>query len=254
MRSLNNKTVVLTRDSTGNAAWASRLKSLGAQVYSLPTIETVPFEPTSQNKIIIKRLSDFEWLVFTSATSVRYFCGLLDTLESRWPLIGPKIAAIGTQTAHLIEQNGFQVDFQPTRSSGTALGEELTPVQGKRILIPRSDIASGDLAKLLSKRGGKVTTLPLYTTRITDTPDEEFLRKLNSDAIDFIVFASPSAVRGSSPRVADPSLLQIVRLMPAIAIGLSTATALHKADFRHVFTSRTPSLDGIIAVLQQLTS
>jgi uroporphyrinogen-III synthase len=252
MRSLNNKTVVLTRDSIGNAVWAKRLESLSAQVYSLPTIETAPLEPTAQNKAIIEHLSDFDWLVFTSGTSVRYFRGLLYVLGRRWPLARPKTATIGPQTAHLIEQNGFQVDFQPTRTSGTTLGEELTPVQGKHILLPRTDIASDDLATLLSKRGGDVTTLPLYTTHMIGAPDKEFLRKLKADAIDFIVFASPSGVRGFALQVADPNLLQKARLLPAIAIGPSTATALHEVDFRHVFTSRTPSLDGIIAVLHQL--
>jgi uroporphyrinogen-III synthase len=253
MRSLDSITVVLTRDRTGNTVWAARLKSRGVQVYSMPTIETVPLQPTAQNKVIIKHLSDFEWIVFTSAASVRYFRNLLYISGGQWPPARPKVAAIGTQTAHIIERNGFQANFQPTRSSGTALGEELTMVRGESILIPRSDIASGDLATLLSRRGAKVTTLPLYTTRMIETPDEKFLRMLKTDAIDFIVFASPSGVRGFSLRVAEPGLLSKARLISAIAIGPSTAAALHEVDFRHVFTSRTPSLDGIIAVLQQLT-
>lgn len=248
------KNVVLTRDTSGNATWGSRLESLGYHVYSLPTIKTVPLKLTDTQKDAIKHLTDFDWLLFTSANSARYFIGVLFQLGIKWPTEEPAVAAIGAQTAHYLEERGIRVTFQPTRANSTALGNELTPIEGARILLPQTDIASTDLARQLKGRGGEVTSLPIYTTQLIEKPDETFLQKLKAATISFLVFASPSSVQGFSARVTDLTLLREAKSIPAIAIGSSTATALENDGYLDIYTSRTPTIDGIITVLQQLIS
>jgi len=252
MREAGGVTVVLTRSAAGNAAWSARLRIANVQVYSLPTIETVPLTPTAQTESVLKQLSDFGWIVFTSASSVRYFLSLLSQLKIKLPTLGLHVAAIGVQTARLLKENNIRVDFQPSRSTSTALGKELEPVQGRQILLPRSLVASNELVKQLRSRGGKVTTLPLYATRSIDTPDKAFAQELAAASIDCIVFASPSAVRGFSRRVADPELLQKAKLIPVIAIGPTTAQALQSSGFQRIYVSREPSPVGILETLQDL--
>ncbi|HEY4160752.1 MAG TPA: uroporphyrinogen-III synthase [Candidatus Saccharimonadales bacterium] len=242
-------TVALTRSAAGNAAWSARLQAAGVQIYSLATIETVPLELAAQTKTTLKQLSDFDWIVFTSAASVRYFLSALNQLGIKLPATGLHVAAIGLQTARLLEENGIRVDFRPSRSTGVALGEELNPVQGRRILLPRSKIASGELPAQLRKQGGEVTALPLYTTRLIDAPDTVFARQLAAASIDCIIFASPSAVRGFFRRIAGPELLQKTKLIPVIAIGPTTAQALQHGGFQHIHVSREPSPDGILEIL-----
>ena len=245
-------TVALTRSASGNAAWLVRLQASGLQVYSLPTIETVPLEQTSEIECMLQRLSSFDWIIFTSGNSVQYFLSSLDQLGINLSTLAPQVAAIGIQTAHSLETNGIRVSFMPSVSIGTVLGTELEPVQGRRILIPQSDIASNELATRLRGREAEVTVLPLYTTRLIDTPDEEFSRSLAATRIDYIIFASPSAVRGFSRRVNEPGLLQKAKSLPVVAIGPTTAQALRDSGFRHILASREPLLDGILEILQRL--
>jgi uroporphyrinogen-III synthase len=248
------KSIVLTRDIESNAAWGAHLESLGFQVYSLPTIETIPLELTHSQKDAIKHLPDYDWLMFTSAKSVRYFISILSQHGVTWPPEKPLVAAIGIQTARLIEKRGIRVSFKPSRSNSVTFGNELTPVNGTHILFPHTDIASDDLATQLARRGGKVSSLSIYTTRLVEGADEAFLHRLAAAKVDVLVFASPSAVHGFSLRVTDPALLQEAKLIPSIAIGPSTESTLRKAEFKHIYTSRIPTLAGIVEVLQRLVS
>ncbi|HUB94005.1 MAG TPA: uroporphyrinogen-III synthase [Verrucomicrobiae bacterium] len=245
------KTVVLTRDTASNTAWGKRLEALGFHVYSLPTIETGPLNLDDQQKDILRHLSDFDWLVFTSAKSVRYFIGVLFQLGIQWPSDKPQVAAIGNQTALLIKERGMHVGFKPSQANSAALGNELTPINGMRILFPRSGIAPGDLARLLSKRGGDVISLPIYTTRLIEEPDEAFLKKLSASSIDYLIFASPSAVRGLSRQVASPGLFRKAKSLPIISTGPSTTKALHDEKFHHIHTCSIPSIEGVIEILKQ---
>lgn len=254
MASTNSKTIVLTRDSAGNADWGPRLEQLGFKVYSLPTIETSPLELDVEQKGITRHLSDYDWLVFTSAKCVQYFIGVLFQLEIKWPSDKPKVAAIGARTAQLIEGRDIRVNFIPTKSNSKTLGDELTQAKGARILLPHTDIASNNLATQLTGRGGKVTSLPIYTTQTIAKPDEAFSHRLVEETKDILVFASPSAVHGFSLRITGPTLLQEAKSLPAIAIGSSTASALDDAGYTNIYTSRTPTFEGIVEVLKRLVS
>lgn len=252
MDGLDNKNIVLTRDVEGNTIWGVRLKALGAKVYSLPTIETVSLELTTKNIAIAKHLSEFDWIIFTSAKTVSYFYDMLDKLGARRLSTSTKFAAIGPRTARQLEIIGARIDFLPSQSNSMVLGRELSPVRGKHILLPRTDIAPNELMNRLTDRGARVIALPLYTTRIINTPDADFMQKLRTRAMDSLIFASPSAVHGFSLRITDPELLRQAKQVPVVAIGPSTQAVLRKAGFQHIYTSPIPSIESIIGILQRV--
>lgn len=253
VKSLKHKLVVVTRSAAGNRAWASYLQALDAQVYSLPTIETAPLPLTADTAAILKRLADFDWLILTSANSIRYLRESTQRVGVQMQPKGLQIAVIGEQTAHAAKQAGLCIAFQPSRANSKTLGAELTPVRGKRILLPQTTIAPNDLAEALRIRGGTVTSLPLYRTNILDTPDEKLLKLLSDGKVDVLTFASPSAVHGFTERLTR-SCLQRAHELPAIAVGPEVAARLAESGFLHIYTSATPSIGGILNILQQLAS
>lgn len=249
---LQGKLVVLTRTESGNRAWTPYLQAQGTRVYCLPAIQTIPLSLGPQASAALGQAASFDWLVLTSAAGARYLfrtlAGLTDVPSLK---AGVQIAAIGPQTAHVLQTVGLVAAFVPSRPDSRTLGAELPLAPGQRVLLPRTTIASGELAETLRTRGGTVTAVPLYQTRTLDTPDEQFAQALQTRSVDYLTFASPSAVQGFCKRVTEP-YFSTARELPAVAIGPTVAAALSQHGFHSVYTSNAPSITGIIEILQQL--
>jgi len=247
----SSKLVVITRTTAGNRSWQKQLEAQGLLVYCLPTIETVALPLTTELSSVLNHLAEYDWLILTSATSARFMQKLAEQAGLRLPTQDIRVAAVGEQTARAARAAGLRVAFRPSKADSATLCAEIPPVQGSHILIPRTTIASEELAVALESRGARVTSLPIYETRTIDTPDTNFTELLRDNLVGYLTFASPSAVRGFSKRVTAP-YMQKAHQLPAIAIGHSVAVALSSAGFQQVHVSGTPTIDGIIKTLRQL--
>jgi len=245
-KSLKGKLIVLTRSTEGSAPWIKYLEERGARVYLFPAIEIAPVALTPKIKNILKNISDFDWVVFTSAAGVRALKELTATVKINIPRArAPKIAAIGVATAKAVRAAGYRVAFQPSTPSSAALAFELEPVRDRSILLLRTAIAPHDMHKVLTARGANVTELSIYKTVLRSDPDPKFEKLLARGRIDFLTFASPSAVRGFFKRV-PPALRARARTLPAIAIGASVAASLRKAGFKDVRTASEATIEGMM--------
>ena len=106
-------------------------------------------------------------------------------------------------------------------------------IAGKKIIFPRSDLASLDAPRLLRKRGAQVTTLTLYTTLSIAHRALPFSIK-NPPAI--ILFMSPSSVNSFSKQVHGSKLRQVVFEAEALCLGPTTARAAMKFGFTVIKT------------------
>ena len=70
--------IVVTRPREQAGTLCARLRDLGADVVSLPTIEIRPPEDWRPLDRTLERLDQYDWLIFTSANGVRYFIERLD--------------------------------------------------------------------------------------------------------------------------------------------------------------------------------
>ena len=247
--SLRNKLIVVTRSEKGSKEWQEQLTKQGATVYNLPTISMTPVKPNRKLSYLLHHIDDFYWVVFTSASGIRYLSILAKEISLDLSTIKlPKLAVIGEQTAMVARATGFQVVFQPTIPSSLTLGEELKPVGGKSILLLRTTIASSDLAKQLTQRGGIVTDLPIYQTTFLHEPDPKFSELLDSNKIDYITFASPSAVSGFCQRLTKLDLTK-AKTLQVVAIGPVVAAELQGRGFKKIHTSIEPTVEGIIKII-----
>jgi uroporphyrinogen-III synthase len=250
-KALKGKLVVVTRSVEGSEPWIKYLKEQGATPYFFPTIEIVPADITPTIENALKNISDFDWVIFTSAAGVRSMKLLAEKSGINLsPKRMPKIAAIGIATAAAAKRIGYRVAFKPSESKGVALGYELEPVNGKSILLLRTAIASHDILKILKVRGGKITDLSLYKTIYRRDPDLKFGKLLESGKIDFLTFASPSAVRGFFQRV-PKNLIPKSKEIPSIAIGEKVLEALKKAGFKNIKIAKEPTVEEMVACLKK---
>jgi uroporphyrinogen III methyltransferase/synthase len=157
-----------------------------------PIVKCVGLEDYSNFDEILKRMETFDWLVFTSAHSVRFFFERLRVIGSdARSLASVKVATIGKTTAGELAGFGILADLIPDNESSAGLLErfDTMDMNGKQVLLPRAKVASRELPEGLTAMGAKVVEAPAYRTIEIEPADVEF------EHIDKILFTSGSTVR-----------------------------------------------------------
>lgn len=167
-------------------------------IFHLPLIEIKPLAKYSGMDKILKRIEDFNWIVFSSRYGVFYFFQRLYKLnkDSR-NLNEIRIAAIGRSTADELMKYGILANLVPENECSAGLLSEFgkLDINGSRIFLPRSDIADKGLEEGLVKQGAYVASCFAYRNIMPEElPDIDF------NFFDEIIFTSPSTVRNFKKR------------------------------------------------------
>jgi len=141
-RPLFGKTVVVTRAREQASDFRVLLEETGAQCLEFPTIEVVPPVEWGPLDEAIKRLAEYDWVIFTSANGVSYFFRRLEEQgEDVRALGGARIGAIGPKTAAALGERGLRPDLVPAEYRAEAVIEALgrEEVRGRKFLLPRGN-------------------------------------------------------------------------------------------------------------------
>ena len=156
------------------------------------TITILPPESTDQLDRAVRGVGEFDWVVFTSVNGVHFFHELAKTLNVPFDRLNHvKVAAIGPATADALERLGRKPDYVPDEYLSEEIAHGLGDVKGKRILLPRADIASKKLPSLLTQRGAIVDEVVAYRTVIPDDLTPNRLKQIFAEGVDMITFTSP---------------------------------------------------------------
>lgn len=192
------KTVLVTRAAGQLSEFSQMLRSRGARVLEMPTLEIVP--PTSWQDLDrqIDRLSDFDWLILTSANGVdSFFARLHQAGKDSRALAGIKIAVVGQKTAQSLQQQGITPDFIPADFVADALVSSfpISPTD-LNILFPRVETGGREvLVQEFTNLGAKVIEVPAYQSQCPAAIDPRILLALQQQQIDIITFASSKTVK-----------------------------------------------------------
>ncbi len=196
-RSLFGQVIGITRPEDQADEAIGLAYQLGAQPVSLPTIEIRPPESWSDVDRALGRLSDYDWIVFTSANGVRGLLGRLwDTGGDVRRLGTAKLAAIGPSTAQSLSQFGLRADIVPGEYRAEALAAALRPhVSGHRVLWARASRGRDVLPRELTQAGARVEEVVVYQNLDLDTFPPAELQRLERGELDWIGLSSPSIAR-----------------------------------------------------------
>lgn len=239
-RPLEGKRVVNTRAREQSPAELSaKLRAHGAIPIEWPMIEIAPPENFAPLDDAIRHLSQYDWIVFSSANGVKYFWNRLDDCQMRFP----RIAAVGEKTAEALRRNGLQVDAKPDEFLASNIAAVLGDIQAKKILVLRPDIAPPDLTKSLEVCGAHVTEVVAYcTVPVT------YNQPLDLNTIDAITFASASAAKSFANNLHGQTLPDQVCVA---TIGPSTTKAARQAGLKVDAEAREHTLEGLSVALVQ---
>lgn len=196
---LEEKTIVFTGSRKPVEA-ISHAQSFGAKTKYVPLVETIVRQSEKPD------FAEYDWLIFTSRTSAEVFCSFNETVPA-------KIAAVGTQTAAVLKEHGYQVDFIPKVFSADQFIQEFPPVSGRAKCL----FIKGQMAKnTISTMSMQVDEWTVYDTVLNPENAKTIIQF--KDVI--VLFASPSAVRAYRQAGGNWSNIQVA------AIGHVTKKAI----------------------------
>lgn len=196
---LSGKTILVTRAATQSGQFSDRLRTLGATVLEMAALEIVAPSSWEPLDAAIGKLSNFDWLILTSANGVDFFFQRLQELgkDSR-ALATVKVAVVGRKTAEVLKQQGVVPDFIPPNYVADALIEHFPGgpnLQGLHCLFPRVETGGREvLTTQLTAQGVKVVEVAAYQSQCPKTVNPEVLQALQDHQIDVITFASSKTV------------------------------------------------------------
>lgn len=134
---------------------------------------------------------EYDWLIFTSQSSVHAFYSKVKQFEIETSSLKAKIAVVGSKTACAIESLGFHVSFTPTIFSADVFVKEFPAVSAAH---ESCIFLKGNLAKstLVDGLPNVIDTWTIYETVEVDENLEQVRTLLESGESCSLVFTSPS--------------------------------------------------------------
>jgi uroporphyrinogen-III synthase len=242
MADLRGKTVVVTRAEADAGPLRQRLESRGARVITVPAVSFEAAGRSDQLSRSLEALSRTAWVAFASRNGVRFFDAILAARHVALPERS-RLAALGTGTAEEIGRRFRPPDLIATVSTAEGLAASLLrtahPHEGE-ILLPSAHRGRRVLAQMLRDAGFRVRRLTVYRTRVARSEDGPVSLP---DHIDFVLFTSPSTVRGFLACAGWPAGAEVV------SIGPVTSRAAREAGLSVAREARRHDLEGLLEVL-----
>jgi uroporphyrinogen-III synthase len=247
---LKGRRVLITRAKEQSDEFAHALEQAGATVAYFPTIEIVPPDSWIECDRAIRSLHDYHLLVFTSVNAVENFLSRAPTVDG-WSLSTIRrntIYAVGEKTKGALEAHGCKVEDLPWKATAEELGRLLgrMEMQGKRVLLPRGNLGTQLLPKLLRQYGAIVDEVVVYQTGKPESPNvEPVQRLLDRKEIDAVTFFSPSSVRNFTDLISSEKLNGVA----VAVIGEVTANAAQRAGLKVDVVAAKASSESMVSSL-----
>ena len=254
LRPLRGKTILVTRPRNQVDHITAQFEALGATVIHFPTIEVAPPQSWHSLDAAIARITEYDWLVFTSANGAHFFFSRLIELQQPAEILTAKIiCAIGPATARAIEASGTVASLIATDSKAEgalkAIIEYLggpEKVRGLRFLIPRARIGRETLPASLRSLGADVDLVEAYQTVKPDVDPEAIVRIFSEQPIDAITFTSSSTVSNFAELMGLTDLSELLHNTLVACIGPVTAETAERHGLTRVIQPVTYNTTALV--------
>ncbi|HKD60092.1 MAG TPA: uroporphyrinogen-III synthase [Terracidiphilus sp.] len=249
---LANKRILVTRAAHQAGKLSEGLRALGAVPVEVPVLEIQPpasFDPLDG---ALRKLSTYDWLIFTSANAVRAVveraasCGIV--FSGRTPVI----AAVGKATADAAREAGFTVAITPKEYVAESLIEALAE-HGlrKRVLLARAAIARDVIPDALRAQGAFAEVVDAYQNSIPAAAPEQ-LRAALAEHLDAATFTSSSSATHLAEVARAADVAFPFADVPAISIGPITSATLREFGWEPDAEAHPHNIAGLIAATAAL--
>jgi uroporphyrinogen-III synthase len=240
---------MVTRPAAEAPELVAPLEARGATCVLAPAIQLVRVPRGGLERAVRDLLGGgFDWVLFTSRAGVR---ALLEALPDRSApaAIPAEVAAVGEGTATALREVGIEPALVPATFTTHALSRAMPRGSG-RVLLPRADIATGELEAAVASKGWTPVRVDAYRTRLSRGLPADAARVLRAGRVDAITFTSASTVDGFI-RMLEPEARLPDPLPKAVCIGPVTARAATDRGLTVAAVASPHTIDGLIAALER---
>ena len=263
-KTLNGRTVVITRPRAQAEATVREIEERGGKPYLFPTIEIREIRDPLSTKAFFSALSEkrVDYVLLMSVNGVKHLLSIADNTSFKDKLKATLnetvIIAVGPKTAQELEKNDIRVDMVPERytSEGILHCLKQRHVRGKTIYIPRTSEAPPELARKLREMGNIVEEIHVYQSQLPTDRElaGKFVSDLENNRIDAIIFSSSLGVRNFFEMlrglVTERKLTELIsKELVVVAIGPTTARTLEEAGVKVDLVPEKLTIDQALDML-----
>ena len=250
---LFGKRIVVTRAVQQSGSLAALLRDEGAQALLAPTIRIAPPSDPSAIRDAASRISDYDWLLLTSANAVdRLLESLREEGRDLRSLGGVSVCAIGSKTLDALRRQGVAADLVPADSRAEGVIAELGPrlSKGARVLLPRAEVAREVLPDSLRDTGAEVDVVPAYRNLSPEPREAARISALIDPAeSDAVLFTSSSTVRNLVDLLGPDAAERLGRLA-SFSIGPITTRTAEELGIQVAATSPEQTIESLVATVR----
>ena len=240
-KNLKKKTIAITRPYNRIDEAQELVESYGGEAFIVPTLE-LKLKNTDSLKNLVELVSDLDWLIFTSPTSIESIFKFYPDFREK---LNPncKIAAIGHKTEEVANSYDLRIDLIPKdyTAEGLLKSFEKINVNNSIIGIPRTLAARDTLPEGLKKLGADVVLAESYESIIPqDTSKIEILiAKILKSEIDAITFTSPLTAENLFKIATEERASELAKKLStsvlSVAIGPITSKTLENLGVNPIY-------------------
>jgi len=247
---LSGLRIMVTRSADQARILSTKLRSLGATTIEIPMIEVTSPSDTGPIDRSLRDLSKYDWVIFTSVHGVEFFLQRLTVLQIPFSSLSRvKIATIGPATSTAIQNIGRSPDYVPSEYLSENIAPGLGRLDGKRILLPRADIASEKITIQLREKGACVDEVVAYQTMVPRELNRDRLRTALESGVNVVTFTSPSTVRNFANALGRAGVSEYLNNVKIACIGPVTAEAAKQLGMVVSIIANPHTIDALVEAI-----
>lgn len=249
---LFGKRVLVTRSREQASVLSEKIEVLGGEPWEFPTIDVVEPDDYAPMDKAITEIEKFDWIILTSVNGVKsFFKRLNDNNRDIRDLKGIRLCAIGPKTKEEVEKFGIRCDFVPNEYRAEAIIEGLKneDMAGKKVLLPRADIARKIIPDTLKQLGAEVKEVVAYKT-VMGAANAQLLRDMLAEKkLHVLTFTSSSTVRNFVKMLNAPNLAELLEGVTVASIGPITSDTAKELGVRVDVEAQEYTIDGLVEAI-----
>ena len=244
---LVGKRVLVTRAAHQAGKLSEGLRALGFEPVEVAVIEICPpldFAPLDR---ALRSLSEYDWLVLTSANTVHALADRAASLGlSLAAAPHTKVAAVGEATASAARDAGLSVAMVPETYVAESLVKSLAEqTRGKKVLLARAPLARDVIPDALRAAGATVDVVDAYCNVVPDAAPA-LLREALQKGIAAAAFTSSSTVTHLADAARQAGIAFPFAGVAAISIGQITSQTLRDFGWEPAAEATQSDVHGLI--------
>lgn len=247
---LVGKRVLVTRAAHQAGKLSEGLRALGVEPVEVSVIEIRPPLDLAPLDRALRSLSEYDWLVLTSANTVHALAGRAASLSFSLAAASHlKVAAVGEATATAARDAGLPVALVPESYVAESLVEILAvQTRGKKVLLARASFARDVIPQALRAAGATVDVIDAYRNVMPEAAPE-LLREALQKGIAAAAFTSSSSVTHLADAARQAGIAFPFAGVAAISIGPITSQTLRDLGWDPAAEATQSDIPGLIQAI-----